>query len=91
MHIPGMNDRDTVGSKIEALRVYLEKEIGKQFMSVYKMIQNDKDEDYVEAKQVLGKDKSKYIPLIIQLIVCEDQYYWCWWLMLYDISLRIRV
>lgn len=44
-------------------------------MSVYKMIQNDKDEDYVEAKQVLGKDKSKYIPLIIQLIVCEDQYY----------------
>ena len=44
-------------------------------MTVYKMIQNDKDEDFQEAKQVLGKEKSKFIPLIIQLIVCEDQYY----------------
>lgn len=44
-------------------------------MSVYKMIKNDKDEDYEQVQQVLGKDKSKYIPLIIQLIVCEDQYY----------------
>ena len=54
-NIPGMNDRDTIGSKIEALRMYLEKEIGRGFVPVYKVIQNGKDEDYSQAKKLLGE------------------------------------
>jgi hypothetical protein len=34
------------------------------------MIQEDKDEDYDQVRKYLGDDKSKFIPLIVQLIVC---------------------
>lgn len=44
--IPGMNERDTTGSKIEALRTYLDKEIGREFVDAYKAICNEKDDDY---------------------------------------------
>lgn len=37
--VPGVGDRDTVGSKIEALRAYLEKEVGDKFYDAYRMIQ----------------------------------------------------
>ena len=39
------------------------------------MIQDDKDEDYRQVQKLLGEEKSKFIPLIVQLIVCEDSYY----------------
>ncbi len=49
------------------------------------MIQDERDDDYLGVKKMLG-EKSKFIPLILQLIVCEDSYYW--WinkvLILYD-------
>jgi len=73
--IPGMNERDTTGSKIEALRTYLDKEIGREFVDAYRAICNEKDDDYSEAKRILGEKKVKFIPLIVQLIVCEDNYY----------------
>ena len=74
--IPGINDKDTLGSKIEALRAYLQKKVGDmQFVRAYSMIQEQKDEDYAEVKKFLGEDKSKFIPLIVQLIVCQDSYY----------------
>lgn len=41
------------------------------------MIQDERDEDYYGVKKLLG-EKSKFIPLILQLIVCEDSYYWCY-------------
>ena len=69
-----MSERDTVGSKIEALRDYLERQVGDNFFTAYKMIQEERDEDYVGVKKMLG-EKSKFIPLILQLIVCEDSYY----------------
>lgn len=34
------------------------------------MIQEDKDEDYKYVQKYLGAEKSKFIPLIVQLIVC---------------------
>jgi NIMA (never in mitosis gene a)-related kinase len=73
--VPGVGDKDSVGSKIEALRAYLEKEIGDEFYSIYNLIKDEKDEDYEGAKSMLGRDKVKYIPLVVQLIVCEDNYY----------------
>lgn len=72
--MPGVSERDSVGSKIEALRDYLEKQVGENFFLAYRLIQEEKDEDYCGVKRVLG-DKTKFIPLILQLIVCEDSYY----------------
>lgn len=71
-----MHDKDTLGNKIEALRAYLEKQVGdNQFVKAYSMIQEEHDEDYKGVKKFLGNEKSKFIPLIVQLIVCEDSYY----------------
>lgn len=67
--VPGVGDKDSVGSKIEALRAYLEKEIGDEFYTIYKLIQEEKDDDYETVKQLLG-ERTKFIPLIVQLIVC---------------------
>jgi hypothetical protein len=39
------------------------------------MIHEEKDEDYEQVKKLLGPNKIKFIPLIVQLIVCEDNYY----------------
>lgn len=45
--IPGINDKDTLGSKIEALRAYLQKKVGDmEFVRAYSMIQDEKDQDY---------------------------------------------
>lgn len=68
--VPGVGDKDTVGSKIEALRAYLEKEVGDKFYDIYKLIQEEKDDDYAGVKKLLGEQKTKFIPLIVQLIVC---------------------
>lgn len=74
--IPGVNHKDTLGSKIQALRLYLQKQIGDDsFVKAYSMIQEEKDQDYKYVRQYLGADRSKFIPLIVQLIVCEDNYY----------------
>jgi hypothetical protein len=48
--------------------------VGENFFSAYKLIQDERDDDYVGVKKMLG-EKSKFIPLILQLIVCEDSYY----------------
>jgi NIMA (never in mitosis gene a)-related kinase len=64
-----------VGNKIEAIRAYLEEEIGDVFYDVYGLIKEEKDEDYDQAKKMLGREKCKFIPLVVQLIVCEDNYY----------------
>lgn len=38
--VPGVSERDTVGSKIEALRDYLQRQVGENFFTAYKMIQD---------------------------------------------------
>jgi hypothetical protein len=42
---------------------------------VYALIKDERDDDYEQAKKLLGKEKTKFIPLVVQLIVCEDNYY----------------
>jgi NIMA (never in mitosis gene a)-related kinase len=54
--------------------VYLEQEIGDDFYQVYNLMK-EKDDDYASAIAVMGQAKTKYLPLIIQLLVCEDSYY----------------
>eukprot|EP01017_Pseudomicrothorax_dubius_P026485 TRINITY_DN2958_c0_g1_i16.p1 TRINITY_DN2958_c0_g1~~TRINITY_DN2958_c0_g1_i16.p1 ORF type:complete len:141 (-),score=43.22 TRINITY_DN2958_c0_g1_i16:97-519(-) len=76
--LPGINDRDSLGLKLEALRIYLEKQIGEdKFYKAYKFILDPpSEEDENSALQaMLGRENVKFIPLIYQLIVCEDSYY----------------
>ena len=68
--VPGICEKDTVGSKIEAIRAYLQEQIGDDFYKVYGLIKEEKDEDYQSAKTILGQHKVKFIPLVVQLIVC---------------------
>ena len=73
--VPGVRQQDTVGSKIEALRMYLEDQIGDDFYRVYELVKDERDEDYETVKAMLGPVRTKFIPLVVQLIVCEDNYY----------------
>ncbi len=79
---------DSIGYRIEALKVYLEKQLGEEkFMDVYKYLektgshgesQSDVDEESSVGKilkRTLGKAGLKFVPLIYQLLVCEDSYY----------------
>ena len=77
-NLPGVQQSDSMGYRIEALRVYLEIQIGdKAFQAAYKHLvnlQND-DEDNNIIEGILGGRLIKFVPLIHHLIVCEDGYY----------------
>jgi len=76
--IPHTSDKDTIGYRIESLRLYLEKQLSEVvFMKIYKYLQvlHGDEENQTALKQILGKDKCKFLPLIYQLLVCEDSYY----------------
>jgi NIMA (never in mitosis gene a)-related kinase len=66
-----------MGFRIEALRVYLETQLGDEaFIAVYQHLnnlENDEDDNVIES--VVGAKKMKFVPLIHHLIVCEDNYY----------------
>eukprot|EP01022_Parablepharisma_sp_SALTPOND_P004767 TRINITY_DN120930_c1_g1_i1.p1 TRINITY_DN120930_c1_g1~~TRINITY_DN120930_c1_g1_i1.p1 ORF type:complete len:466 (-),score=64.76 TRINITY_DN120930_c1_g1_i1:57-1454(-) len=76
--IPHMSEKDSIGYRIEALRLYLEKQLSETiFMKAYKYLQalQGDEENQMVLKQLLGREKSKFLPLIYQLLVCEDSYY----------------
>ena len=64
--------------RIEALRVHLENQMGDGlFIAAYKhlaSLENDDEQDDNKLESLLKK-KMKFVPLIHQLIVCEDSYY----------------
>ena len=66
-----------MGYRIEALRVYLEAQLGEeQFISAYQHLNNlENDEDDNAIEGIVGSKKMKFVPLIHHLIVCEDSYY----------------
>ena len=79
-NLPGVQASDSMGYRIEALRVYLENQIGDQaFQGVYKQLTNlsndddDNNDNIIES--ILGPKKMKFVPLVHQLIVSEDSYY----------------
>jgi hypothetical protein len=77
--LPGIQATDSQSYRIEALRVYLEENLGEtMFIAAYKHYVNvsEFNEDVEEEIQdILGKEKMKFFTLIYQLIVCEDTYY----------------
>lgn len=74
-----MNAGDSLGYRIEALRLYLESVLGDvPFIAAYKHLVNITTEENVEENELeglLGKKGMKFVSLIHQLIVCEDSYY----------------
>ena len=75
--IPEVNDTDSIDCRIETLRVYLEIQLGDiLFLAAYKCLTDLKGEDDDSAiDRILGSSKSQFVPLIKELIVCEDSYY----------------
>jgi len=79
-----VGERDSLSYRIEALKVYLEQEIGlDSFLSVYWYLNNSVQNEALPEKQrshpVTHLDSSvapesiKFLPLVHQLIVCEDR------------------
>lgn len=76
--IPGMHAEDSAWSKIEALRLYLENSLGTdKLITAYQYLCDppEGEEETEQLRNILGRALVKYIPLIYQLIVCEDNYY----------------
>ena len=78
-NLPGVTATDSQTYRIEALRVYLEDNLGEtSFIAAYKHYINvsEFNEDVEsEIESILGKKKMKFFTLIYQLIVWEDTYY----------------
>ena len=80
MNLPGVTASDSMGYRIEALRVYLENMLGDMpFLMAYKNLQSLSSDDDQQASDdlegIIGRKKMKFVTLIHQLIVCEDAYY----------------
>lgn len=77
-NIPGITASDSMSYRIEALRVHLENQMGDElFVNAYKHLTNLSGDDEAQdnvLESMLHK-KIKFVPLIHQLIVCEDSYY----------------
>eukprot|EP00899_Mesostigma_viride_P027352 jgi/Mesvir1/7801/Mv11743-RA.1 len=78
LKLPNVTQSDSLGSRIEALRVFLEEKLGLDlFLEVYNRLEgvqeDDEDED-VAADLVaqLGPTKVGYLSLVHQLIICEE-------------------
>lgn len=76
-NLPGVQASDSMGYRIEALRMYIETKMGDQiFISAYQHLNNLKNDDENHMiESIVGQKKMKYVPLIHHLIVCEDNYY----------------
>ena len=72
-NLPGVEAGDSQSYRIEALRVYLEENLGETtFIAAYKHYINmsELNEDVeAEIEGILGEEKMKFFPLIYQLIV----------------------
>ena len=78
-NLPGVQATDSMGYRIEALRVYLENQLGDNiFISAYQHLlnlQKDDDDSNNAIENIIGGKKIKFVPLLHHLIVCEDSYY----------------
>jgi hypothetical protein len=72
-NLPGVTNSDSDSYRIEALRVYLEENLGETaFIAAYKHyinVSEFNDEVESEIEGILGKKKMKFFTLIYQLIV----------------------
>ncbi|CEM18804.1 unnamed protein product [Vitrella brassicaformis CCMP3155] len=75
------SEQDTMGVRIESLKMYLEQEVGLDaFLAAYRYLQQAGDaaagaDDQAEGGEAFPPSVGPYLPLIHQLIVCEDHYF----------------
>lgn len=76
--LPGISENDSIFYRIEALRNYLEQKLGLDPMiRAYQYLLDPPadDDSNAELSGILEPSKLKFVPLIYQLIVCEDKYF----------------
>jgi hypothetical protein len=76
LSLPSVGDGDSMDYRIEALRQFIERGLGlDKFIEAYQIIMAEGDDGDVdtELKKVLETaDQRTYVPLIQQLVVCEE-------------------
>lgn len=78
LRLPGLSDGDTLANRVEALRVYLEGELGTEtFLRVYRLMDDlqSGDDDALTEREILltlGEERMPVLSLVNQLLVCED-------------------
>jgi NIMA (never in mitosis gene a)-related kinase len=76
--LPGTSDQDSIFYRIEALRSYIEQKLGLEpMMRAYQYLLDPPadDDSNAELSSIVGPKQLVYVPLIYQLIVCEDEYF----------------
>ena len=74
--LPGIGGRDSIYARIEALRMYLEQQLGiEEFREAYTCMMDSDDVDSEVLQRILGPKKLKYVSVIAQMIVCEEECY----------------
>ena len=80
LNLPNVSNEDSLYYRIEALRVYLEKELTADvFLQAYRLLkeleeQDDEDEQVTNQLNKILAGKENYLSLLNQLLFCEDQY-----------------
>ncbi|RNF07943.1 putative serine/threonine-protein kinase [Trypanosoma conorhini] len=76
--LPNVQATDPLMHRIESLRLFLEGQLGESaLMASYRQMNNiavDDDEAMQRVADMLPEEQQKFIPLIAQLIVCEDAF-----------------
>lgn len=80
LHLDNVSSHDSIYSHMEALRMYLEKELGTRLLTaVYHYVTNVPLEEHERIRQtvtaILGEDKMTYFPVLLQLVACETIYF----------------
>ena len=74
--LPGIGGKDSIYARIEALRMYLEQKLGvTEFREAYNCMMDADDVDSEVLQRILGHKKMKYVSVIAQMIVCEEECY----------------
>ncbi|KAL9958791.1 hypothetical protein ACROYT_G035852 [Oculina patagonica] len=80
LHLDHVASHDSIYSHMEALRMYLEKELGTRLLTaVYHYVTNVSLEEHERINRtvtaILGEDKMTYFPVLLQLVACEAIYF----------------
>ncbi|EAN82921.1 protein kinase, putative, partial [Trypanosoma cruzi] len=76
--LPNVQATDPLMHRIESLRLFLENKLGESaLIASYRQMNNiavDDDEAMQRVADMLPEEHQRFIPLIAQLIVCEDAF-----------------
>jgi NIMA (never in mitosis gene a)-related kinase len=75
LQLPNCGSQNPLSYRIESLRMFLESAMGlDRFVRVYGLLSNadEQDDAVADAQKVLPPAHERYVPLVLQLLVCED-------------------